>query len=193
MDKNTALAALKAGNKRFIENSLAPKKNGAEDRQKLTAGQQPYAAVITCSDSRVSPEIIFDCSFNELFVIRNAGNVVTDVELASVEYALEHLHVPLVLVLGHEKCGAVKAACDIVGSGGECEGHFGSIFEEIHPSAEKNRDSADNTVLTEYDNARHSKARVLESHAVKELVDSGSAAVVCARYQIGTGIAEFFE
>ncbi|MDR1663945.1 MAG: carbonic anhydrase [Clostridiales bacterium] len=193
MDSSAALTKLKEGNKRFMENRLSEKKNGAEDRKALTKGQQPYAVILTCSDSRVAPEIIFDASFNEIFVIRNAGNVATEVELASVEYALEHLRAPLVVAMGHEKCGAVKAACDIVADTGDCDGNFKAIFDQIYPSAVKHKDKDDKTTLAEYDNARHTKQRVLESEIVKGLVDSGAVTVHCARYKIESGEVEFFE
>ena len=93
------------GNKEFL--SKSDKKPLLKE---LCKGQQPYALVICCSDSRVIPEEIFNKSFGELFVIRTAGNVINDGELASIEYGLEHLHIKYVLVLGHTKCGAVHAA-----------------------------------------------------------------------------------
>ncbi len=193
MDFNAAVQKLKEGNQRFMQNMLAQKDNGADKRKELLKGQQPYAAVVTCSDSRVSPEIIFDAAFNELFVIRNAGNVATEVELASVEYALEHLHVPLVLVMGHERCGAVKAACDAVAAGAQVEGNFKAIYEEISSSAMKHTGKDNCTELTEYENARHAKTKVLESEVVRELVKDGKVMVCCARYKIESGEVEFFE
>lgn len=93
------------GNKKFIQN-----KKVFSLRNKLAAGQKPYCLVITCSDSRVVPERIFSCSLGELFVIRTAGNVVNEGELASIEYGIEHLHIKYILVLGHTHCGAIHAA-----------------------------------------------------------------------------------
>ncbi|MDR2899077.1 MAG: carbonic anhydrase [Clostridiales bacterium] len=191
MDPDMALHKLKEGNKRFTEKMLKPKSEVC-DRSGLIVGQQPYAAVITCSDSRVAPEIIFDTGFNEIFVIRNAGNVAAGIEIASVEYALCHLNVPLVLVLGHEKCGAVKAACCVF-EDGECEGHFSHIYEKIRPSVEKYKNDDDRVTLVEYANTRHTKQCLLDSDIVKKLVESGSVAIHCARYQIESGVVEFFE
>jgi len=190
MDKKTALLKLIDGNKRFTENNPAPKKNGADDRKKFINGQQPYAAVLACSDSRVSPEIIFDASFNELFVVRNAGNIATEVETASIEYALEHLGVKLVLIMGHEKCGAVKAACDIVDSGAEdCGGNFKAVFNQIRPSVNKSKDKA----LVECDNAAHTKQRLMENEIIKKFAGAGEVMIVCARYKIESGEVEFFD
>ena len=96
----------------------------------------PYAIVITCSDSRVPAELIFDSSIGDIFVIRTAGNVVSDFEIGSVEYGAEHLGSPLVFVLGHTNCGAVTAATE----GGEAEGKIQAIVDEIEPSVQKAKD-----------------------------------------------------
>ncbi len=102
------------GNKRYLTQPTA--KDFAKRREETKDGQQPYAIILTCSDSRVAPEIIFDANLGEIFVIRTAGNVVDKIALGSIEYAAEHLHSPLLVVMGHEKCGAVKAAWEAVGS-----------------------------------------------------------------------------
>lgn len=111
MKTNTqqALDQLKSGNARFVSGALTPKDDYAELREKLNAAQQPFAVVLCCSDSRVVPEIIFDQKLGDLFVIRNAGNVVDKHVLGSIEYAVEHLGTPLVVVMGHSCCGAVTA------------------------------------------------------------------------------------
>ena len=102
--------------KRLIDGNLKFCQGIAENLEKkqcfseLVKGQHPFAIIITCSDSRVVPEHIFDCREGELFVIRSAGNVINEGELASIEYGIEHLHIPFVLVLGHTHCGAVHAA-----------------------------------------------------------------------------------
>jgi carbonic anhydrase len=107
-DSPDSLATLMAGNKRFIAGSLKARDYLAE-RPQLVRDQHPYAIILTCADSRLSPEIIFDESMGRLFVVRTAGHVVDPVALGSIEYAVEHLHVPLLFVLGHDSCGAVKA------------------------------------------------------------------------------------
>ncbi len=101
---------LKDGNQRFAADRLEGKDVDAARRQELTAGQHPFAIVLSCADSRVPPEIIFDQGLGKLFVVRVAGNISEPFALGSIDYAVEHLHVPLIVVLGHEKCGAVAAA-----------------------------------------------------------------------------------
>ena len=100
---------LKAGNKRFVEQRLSDKEL-AKHCAATADGQHPYAIVLACADSRVAPELVFDETIGDLFVIRVAGNVVDPDVLGSIEYAVEHLHVRLIVVLGHDKCGAVTAA-----------------------------------------------------------------------------------
>lgn len=122
-----ALLKLKEGHARFLSETLNPRTSNSEDRRKLSEGQHPFAVVLCCSDSRVVPEIIFDCQLGELFVIRNAGNVVDEDVLGSVEYAVEHLGCPLVVVMGHSSCGAVTATCE----GGELPGHIPALAQRI--------------------------------------------------------------
>ncbi|MDD4600739.1 Carbonic anhydrase [bioreactor metagenome] len=100
------------GNKRFVSERYTDSQTGQARRIELTKGQNPFAVIISCSDSRVPPELIFDQGLGDLFVVRVAGNVLDAIELGSVEYAVEHLGTKLIVVLGHEKCGAVKAAID---------------------------------------------------------------------------------
>ncbi len=128
-----ALMALIEGNERFVSGQL---RHPHQDRRRIhetEGGQHPFAAIVTCSDSRVPPEIIFDEGLGDLFVIRTAGNLVGDLELGSVEYAVEHLHVPLVVVLGHTECGAIKAFLE----GGECHGHIRQIVEALKAEPEE--------------------------------------------------------
>ncbi|MEK7804022.1 MAG: carbonic anhydrase, partial [Deltaproteobacteria bacterium] len=104
-----ALKKLIDGNNRFVQSAQAQKDIGNNRRTELTKGQHPFAVILSCSDSRVPPEHIFDQGLGDIFVVRVAGNVADSIELGSVEYAAEHLGVPLILVLGHQSCGAVKA------------------------------------------------------------------------------------
>ena len=108
------LARLMNGNARFVKGQHRPA-NYKRERAELTKGQRPYAIVLSCSDSRVPPEIVFDESLGKLFVVRVAGNVVDPIALGSIEYAAEHLHSKLLFVLGHESCGAVKATVEPIG------------------------------------------------------------------------------
>lgn len=109
LEKKDGLTTLMEGNKRFMENHPIHPDQTLERIRNLKKGQHPFAVVVSCSDSRVPPELVFDQGLGDLFVIRNAGNIIGDYELGSVEYAVEHLHTPLVIVLGHTLCGAIGA------------------------------------------------------------------------------------
>jgi carbonic anhydrase len=111
---DAALARLKAGNERFRGEHLKHPDQGLVRVHELEAGQHPYAIIVSCSDSRVPPEIVFDEGLGDLFVVREAGHVADAATLGSVEYAVEHLHAHLVVVLGHEHCGAVAAASEVI-------------------------------------------------------------------------------
>jgi carbonic anhydrase len=125
--RNTLLA----GNKRYLEGRRIAA-NREPDRQQLVAGQIPLAAVLCCSDSRVPPEHIFDQAHGEIFVVRVAGNIARPSEVGSLEYSVQHLKVPLVLVMGHEGCGAVKAALE----GTPASGALGGLIDEIAPAVQ---------------------------------------------------------
>jgi carbonic anhydrase len=127
-----ALQKLLDGNSRYIaEKPTASQRSTKESRSALSKSQKPYAVILTCSDSRVPPELIFDSGLGELFVIRVAGNIPDPVVLGSIEYAAEHLGTSLVMVLGHERCGAVTATVD---SKGKAPGNIGAIVKTIAPS-----------------------------------------------------------
>jgi len=157
----------------------------------LAKGQHPFAIVLACADSRLSPEIIFDQGLGDLFVIRNAGNLLDDHVIGSIEYAVEHLHVPLIVVLGHTKCGAVTAAV----AGGEAPGHLKSIVESLQAAVamakQKPGDPVDNAVRI---NARLEANTLTQTEPiVAELVKTGKVTVVAARYDIATGAVEFLK
>ncbi len=130
---DVAIGKLVEGNTRFVDEKYLNNHISADFRKELTKGQHPFAVIVTCSDSRVSPEIVFDQGLGDLFVIRTAGEVVDELEIGSIEYAVEHLGVKLVVVLGHESCGAVSAAV----SGGEMPKNIAAIIEQIKPAVEK--------------------------------------------------------
>ncbi len=161
----------------------------------LAKGQHPYAVIVTCSDSRVAPEIIFDENLGKLFVVRTAGNVVDEVALGSIEYAVEHLHVPLVIVMGHQSCGAVKAAIE---AKGEPEGNIGEIIKMILPSVKKVKASAkageniENKVIIE--NIKSVMATITsKSKIMQEEIKHGKVQVMGFYYSIETGKAEKVE
>lgn len=126
MSADQALAKLKVGNDRYMQSLTNPGDMSIAKRESLYEGQKPYAVVLACSDSRVVPEDIFSAGLGEIFVIRVAGNVIGDHELGSIEYATGHLGTNLVVVMGHEKCGAVGAALD-----GHAEGYIKTLTDSI--------------------------------------------------------------
>ena len=144
-------------------------------RIEVAQGQTPFAAIVTCSDSRATPEFYCDQGLGDLFVVRDAGNTLNDHVLGSLEYAVEHLHVSLIVVIGHEKCGAVSAAV----AGGKAAGHIASIVEAIRPAVQETR----NQVGDKIDNAIRGNAR----RAVRELRE---LKVFAGRYDLTSGRVE---
>lgn len=134
-DPEVVWEALMAGNRRFVDAKPMPRALAVQ-RAELAKGQHPRAIVLTCADSRVGPELIFDQSLGDLFVVRTAGNVADAVALGSLEYAVEHLHTHLLIVLGHEKCGAVQAALE---PGDMPTANLQAIVDRIRPATEKPR------------------------------------------------------
>lgn len=180
-----ALEILVSGNKRFVGGRPMFPDQSPNRRRELAAGQKPFAIVLTCADSRVAPEIYFDQGLGNLFVVRNAGNILNDHTIGSIEYAVEHLRVGLIVVVGHEKCGAVAAAV----AGGHAPGHVHSIVESILPavkeSADLPGDKVDNAVRA---NAGLVAAALRASDPIlKEAVAHGRLKVVAARYELATG------
>jgi carbonic anhydrase len=191
-----ALAKLKEGNRRFVEDANACAADLATRRTELAAGQHPWAIVLTCSDSRVTPELIFGgVTLGELFVVRNAGNVLDTGALGTIEYGTEHLHAPLVVVMGHKKCGAVAAACDVVKKGAQLEGSIGKMVQPILPVALAALFTSEDFVGQTVRNNAVSGARRIteESSIVSHLVESGAVKIVAAVYDIETGEVQFID
>lgn len=147
-------------------------------------GQNPYAVIVTCSDSRVPVEHVFNAGIGELFVIRTAGNVIGDYELGSVEYGAEHLGAKLVVVLGHTGCGAVDAALH-----GGAHGNIEKITDEISACLPENCDAREAEIL----NIQNSIADIMESEMIHELVEAGKTQVVGAVYDIESGKVVFLD
>lgn len=184
-----SLALLVAGNKRYVAGHSVHPHDSTERRGELTAGQHPYAIILGCSDSRVPPPIVFDAGLGDLFEVRVAGNTADDAAIASIEYAAEHLHVPLLLVLGHEKCGAVTATVEAVQSKEKPPGHLAAIIDPIRPAVDKAKGESgelvDNTIT---ENVKDVVRELKNSQPVlAEMVHSGNLKIVGAVYHLGTG------
>ncbi len=176
---------LNEGNAQYLAGTASMNVSSAL-RNELTNGQKPHTVVITCSDSRVPPELIFNADLGELFTIRTAGNVVGEYEVGSVEYAVDHLGSQLVVVMGHSSCGAVGAAVE-----GHAEGNIESIVHEITPSVEeaKKSETDEKAIASKAEdlNVENTLAKLRESSIIKELEDSGKIKLVGAKYDIETG------
>ena len=175
-----ALERLKDGNKRFVEDKSELINVTKERREELEEGQSPYAVVVSCSDSRVTPTAIFDVGLGELFDIRVAGNVLDKDALGSIEYGVGHLKSPLLVIMGHESCGAVTAAYDEVKKGDKIEGNIKSLVDKIEPSV-VNANSLDEAI---HNNTDAVVKQVNENEVVKELVKEGKLKVVEAYYTL---------
>ncbi len=184
MPADKAMTLLIEGNQRYVGHRENHPNATPRRRHDLAGSQHPFAVIVGCSDSRVPPELVFDAGLGDLFVIREAGNVVDDVVLGSVEYAVVHLGVKLILVLGHESCGAVTAAVKHTG-----EAHITSIVNAIQPAVEESKgqpgDAVHNCVVA---NARLVAKRIRESNPViAEAVSHDDVKVQAAVYDLETG------
>lgn len=183
------LAELVAGNRRFVAGKSNHARQNGERRGELAREQHPFAVVVGCSDSRVPPEILFDQGLGDLFVVRVAGNVVDDVALASIEYAVEHLGAQTIVVLGHERCGAVRA----VAEGADLTGHLVTLAAALRPAVEEAKlerpeDLVDAAVVA---NVRRVVRSLATSQPIlEERVDAGLA-IFGARYDLDSGEVEF--
>lgn len=191
MDRDEALARLREGNARFVAAEPQAWNADALMRQKLAAeGQHPLACIVTCSDARVVPEILFDQSVGDLFVVRLAGNVVTPEAAASVEYAVEHLRVPVVVVLGHTQCGAMQAALEA--GNAETSGPMGALLSPLRRAIESVRAKgfaeADLYQAAINENARLGAEELLRSsRVVDEAAQSGRVTLLSAVYDLADG------
>lgn len=163
-------------------------------RHAIATTQKPFAVVVACSDSRVAPEILFDKGLGEIFVIRVAGNIVGSHELGSIEYAVEHLGAPLIMVLGHERCGAVTATYDAHIAGSKVDGNIGSLVQAIDPAVTstlaRNTSGKKAEVVEQctLENVRNVAAQIATtSPIVKEAIANGHVQVVKAYYDLDDG------
>lgn len=183
-----ALAELKQGNQRFVEGRMMHPDQSPDARQPLSEGQSPFAIVLSCSDSRLPPEIIFDQGLGDLFVVRVAGNVVDPAGMGSIEYAVGHLGTHLIMVLGHQDCGAVSATLASLQQHSEPHGDVGALISAITPAvavAEKRPGNLlTNSIMA---NAEQSRDQIMASKELKPALDSGKLKVVVGYYNLADG------
>ena len=181
-----ALSRLKVGNERFAQSKVSTSKPVAARRAETAKEQHPFAIIVGCSDSRTAPEIIFDQNIGDLFVIRTAGNLVDDYALGSIEYAVDHLGTRLIVVLGHERCGAVSAAL----AGDSAPGHIDSLVRDIQPAVTatkgKEGDALANAI---HENDAEVAAKIRKQAQLGEL--ASQVRIVEGYYDLDTGKVEW--
>lgn len=191
-----ALELLIEGNRAFLAGEQTSVLTGNQRRLGLARGQQPFAAYVSCSDSRVPPELLFGRGLGELFIIRNAGNTVDTVALGSIEYAVAVLNVPLVVVMGHESCGAVAAAASVVTDNATFPGVIGRMIEPIIPAVlsvhRHEGDLVDNSIRA---NVRRQvgQLRNATDPLLQGPLSSGRLKIVGAYYDLDRGEVDFFD
>lgn len=187
---NEALIKLQSGNKHFVSTRMKHPDETRERRAELEKGQHPFVAILSCSDSRVPPEVIFDQGLGDIFEIRNAGNVVDDHVIGSIEYAVVHAGVKLVVVMGHEDCGAVKAT---IGKAAEST-YIESLTKAIEPAVKISKGTGNDLVTdTAKNNAKMAVDNILKSDPIiSDYVNNHGVKVIPAIYHLHTGVVEFF-
>lgn len=193
-----ALTLLKEGNERFVRDQIPEASGNHKRRLEIARGQTPFAVLVGCSDSRVPPELLFGRGLGELFIIRDAGNTVDIVAQGSIEYAVAELGVPLIVVLGHERCGAVAAALEVVERDATFPGRIGDMVEPIIPAVIKAKHDLGEVGQDALLDAavRENVRRVASSLSLSELLTerqrAGRLRIVGARYDLDDGRVEFF-
>jgi carbonic anhydrase len=182
---------LREGNERFVSGeSLHPNQDAAR-RSSLIEDQNPFAVIFGCSDSRLAAEIIFDLGLGDAFVVRTAGQVIDDAVLGSLEYSISQLRVPLIVILGHDSCGAVKATKAAVETGEMPAGFIRDLVERITPSvltAKRNEQEDVNDMVVEH--VKQTAARLADSsRVISDAIDDGRVAVVGLSYKLDEGRA----
>ncbi len=195
-----ALERLREGNARFVANNLSLGISDFE-RAKLAAGQEPFAVILGCSDSRVPTELVFDQGLGDLFVIRVAGNIVAPSQIGSIEFAAQKFHTKLVVVLGHTFCGAIEATVDELQQPVEKQSrNIASIVGRIKPSVMDLLESGD---INDREDLIHQAVRANVRYSanalrhgsdiIEGLIDSNELLIVGAEYSLETGVVEFFD
>jgi carbonic anhydrase len=194
VEPDKALQWLKNGNIRYLKGSVRKDGQGKKDRELNAKGQHPHAIVVSCSDSRVPPELIFDQKIGEIFVTRTAGESLDTSVLASVEYAVEHLGPRLIVVMGHESCGAVKAALDTYDTKKAGSPNLDRLVADLHPHLSREQAGKRSEGLLVEGRANASgvaRDLISRSPIIKAAVESGKVKIVTSLYRLGSGEVEW--
>ena len=180
---------LKDGNKKFMEDKLSHEKQDTERRKELVPGQDPFAIILSCADSRVVPELAFDTGLGELFVTRVAGNVANTSTIASIEYSVAHLKTKVIVVMGHESCGAVGAAV----AGGDNGHNLNMLLAHVTPALNAAPDGASVNDIVKINAELTAKELINRSSIIANAVKAGELAVVPAYYNFASGKVDFLD
>ena len=193
-----ALARLIEGNERYVKAGDSGNNPMVANRASLVDAQHPYATVLTCSDSRVTPEYLFDEGLGNLFVVRVAGNVLDSAAIASLEYGAEHLRTPLLVILGHQNCGAVNAAINAYPK--KRPGYLGQLLSSIYPAVKVATAKTQGYKISETlefaieENVRQSRNALIEtSPVIQQLVNEGTLKIVTGVYQLDSGRVKWID
>jgi carbonic anhydrase len=187
VDGAQALQRLLDGNQRYAAGQVEHPNQSTQRRTEVAGGQHPFAAVLGCADSRVPPELVFDAGLGDLFVVRLAGNVADPVAIESLDYAVKHLGVRLILILGHEKCGAVTAAV----AAHDEPGDVGPMLAELRPAVAATKGMAGDPVANAIRaNVELTVAKLTSSKPLRAMVESGQLKIVGGIYRLASGKVE---
>lgn len=189
MTINEVLTRLEDGNARFVADSLDGKLQNSSRRSTLTNGQEPYAIILSCADSRVVPELAFDTGLGELFVVRVAGNVANSSSLASIEYAVAHCGSQVIVVLGHQSCGAVTAAI----GGGDNGYSLNHLLSHITPAISASPEGAAVNDVVKKNASLTAGELVNRSSIIRNAVEGGTVKIVSAYYNLDSGKVDFLD
>jgi carbonic anhydrase len=192
LSPDEAWARLKKGNQRYVD-GVMKRHDFESERGALAGGQNPYAGILSCADSRIAPEFAFDSSRGDLFVVRVAGNIADHNGIASFEYAVKFLGTPLLVVLGHDKCGAVDAAIKTVKDGAELPGYLPELVDHIAPAVKSALlEPGDLLTNTIHDNVLLNMEKLLASSSIlRDAVNGGQLKLVGGIYKLATGHVEW--
>ncbi len=183
-----ALKRLTDGNRRYMTDSAINCNDNYNRRLETASGQMPFAIVLSCSDSRVPAEIVFDQRVGDLFLIRVAGNIAEPAGIASIEYAVSHFHSPLLMVIGHESCGAVDATLGVLAGGSKPPGHIATLTDAIAPAIRKVPEGPDQLDQAVRANARYVAADLPEeSTIIADAVRANTLRILAAYYSFADG------
>lgn len=187
MEINEVLQRLEEGNSRFVSDQLTHDLQDDARRTELVKGQSPWAIILSCADSRVAPELMFDAGLGELFVIRVAGNVANTSSIASIEYAVAHLGTPVIVVVGHQSCGAVTAAI----SGGDNGYNLNHLLAHITPAVSSCDENANVNEVVKSNALLNAKELLSRSAIIRNAVDAKKVKIVSGYYHLDSGKVDF--